>query len=341
MSLKFYEKGYESNYEELLTYYPGFYREVYEMREILKAQGKLADGLENSIEQIYFNNFIDTADAETIGKLEAFLHMEYNKARELEVRRRIVKAHFVGYGIASASELKAIVKSYTNSDVDIRFEPFDEAGNNMLFIDFQRGEEETLYISDVINLLEERIPAHIEWRASVAYKFPVGIGVRRKHYKYDYELSGTKPDISKIVGIINRAAATQAKSSRHTVKHRQAEAEGQTGTYPDISSLGALVSVGSVSETKIGFYTNDYKTASETAQEAGEWPAISAIGSQHFLESAVEVKKESYTSDYTPTGILPDNEKLGMRKEINTGSGVTVTDYGVDYIYCGTKFSQS
>lgn len=308
MSLKFYEGAYESNYEELLTYYPGFYREVYEMKEILKAQGKLADGLEGSIEQIYLNNFIDTADAETIGKLEAFLHMEYNKARELEVRRRIVKAHFVGYGIASASELKAIVKSYTNSDVDIRFEPFDEAGNNMLFIDFQRGAEETLYISDVINLLEERIPAHIAWRASVAYKFPVGVGVRRRHYKFDYEVSGTKPDIAKIVGIINRATAVQAKSSRHTVKHRQAETDGLAGTYPDIAAVGSLVSVSSVSEASAEFYTNDYKTASETAQEAGEWP---------------------------------DREKIGIKREINAGSGVTVTDYGVDYIYCGTRFSQS
>lgn len=288
MSLKFYEKGYESNYEELLTYYPGFYREVYEMREILKAQGKLADGLENSIEQIYFNNFIDTADAETIGKLETFLHIEYNKARKMEVRRRILKAHFVGYGISSASELKAIVKSYTNADVDIRFEPFDEAGNNMLFIDFQRGAEETLCISDVINLLEERIPAHINWRASVAYKFPTGAGIRRKHYIYNYEFSGTKPDASVIVGIFNQATATQLKSIKHTIKHGKEDTD-----------------------------------------------------SCNFSESAVERSKESYSSGYNPEGVLLDRERFGIKKEFDARSGLTATDFSVDYIYCGTSFSQS
>ena len=57
--MKFYEKYYASNYEELITYYPRFYRDVFEMVEILKAYGRIADNLENNIEQIFFNSFID------------------------------------------------------------------------------------------------------------------------------------------------------------------------------------------------------------------------------------------------------------------------------------------
>ena len=37
--MKLFESYYKNNYEELITYYPVFYREVYEMVEILKAQG--------------------------------------------------------------------------------------------------------------------------------------------------------------------------------------------------------------------------------------------------------------------------------------------------------------
>lgn len=43
--MKLFESHYKNNYEELITYYPVFYREVYEMVEILKAQGRLADNL--------------------------------------------------------------------------------------------------------------------------------------------------------------------------------------------------------------------------------------------------------------------------------------------------------
>ena len=49
--MKFYDKYYTSNYEELITYYPRFYRDVFEMVEILKAHGRIADGMEDNIEQ--------------------------------------------------------------------------------------------------------------------------------------------------------------------------------------------------------------------------------------------------------------------------------------------------
>ncbi len=170
MNLTFYEKVFANNYEELITYYPAFYQQVYEMQEILKAQGKLADGVEAGIERAYLNNFIDYADAETIGNLETFLKLDYNRTKELEVRRRIVKAHFVGNGKMSATLIKNMLQAYTKAEVDIRFEPFDEDGNNMLFIDFQRGVEETVYISDIINLFGRRIPAHIKCKMNIGYK---------------------------------------------------------------------------------------------------------------------------------------------------------------------------
>lgn len=170
MSLQFYGKSYENNYEEFLTYYPAFYRGIYEMREILKAQGKFADGLESCINQIYLNNFIDYADVGTIGRLEGFLNLRHNKTKDLDARRRSIKAHFMGYGISSASELAAIVKSYTNADVDIRFEECDEDGNHMLFIEFQRGDGKSVYLKEILAMLNERIPAHIKCGSRIEYR---------------------------------------------------------------------------------------------------------------------------------------------------------------------------
>lgn len=267
--MKFYNKYYGNNYEELITYYPRFYRDVFEMVEILKAHGRIADELEGNIEQVYLNNFIDYADEETIEKLEKFLSVGLNKSRTLEERRRFVKSYFVGFGKVSASMLAEMIQSYTGASVECYFEPFDDERNNMLYINFQRGEEPTLYMSDINLLLGKKVPAHIKWQAAVTYRFPVVVGRKRTYYRYEYDLCGTKPEIALI---------------------------------------GSLVAASSVTAASRGIYTSDYKTPSEEAQEAGQWPSAAT---------------------------------LGMLNRIDAGAGATVTDFGVDYIYCGTIYAQS
>lgn len=51
--MKFYNHCYKSNYQELISHYPKYYREVFEMVEILKAQGRVTDVLEDNIEQTF------------------------------------------------------------------------------------------------------------------------------------------------------------------------------------------------------------------------------------------------------------------------------------------------
>lgn len=189
----FYNKYFANNFEELITYYPKFYRDVLEMRAILEAEGSLADGLEDGIEQIFANCFIDTADEPTIRKMEEFLHLGLYKERSLEERRRLVKSLFVGSGKISADMISEMIAAYTGARVRCTFEPFDEARNNKLYINFDRGEERTLYMSDILSLLDQRIPAHIEYRAAVTYNYPVVVGKARTNYTYAYELCGTKP----------------------------------------------------------------------------------------------------------------------------------------------------
>lgn len=307
--MRFYEKYFENNYEELITYYPRFYREVYEMVEILKANGRLIDEIEDNIEQTYLNCFIDYADEATITKLEKFLMIGLNKSRTLEERRRLVKSFFVGFGKISASLLSEMIQSFTGAPVESWFEPFDDEGNNMLYINFQRGREPTLYMSDINLLLGKKIPAHIKWQAAVTYHFPVGIGARRKHFVYGYELCGTKPEIAMLGAVFNRASVVGAKANAIAVTHRQTAEESElTGTVPDISTIGAIFASSSVLEAHRQNYTNDYKTPSDEAQEAGEWP-----------ETAM----------------------LGGTNEINTAAEAKATSYGVDYIYCGTRYTQS
>lgn len=307
--MKFYDKYYANNFEELITYYPRFYRDVFEMVEILKAHGRIADEMEANIEQTYLNCFIDYADEETIEQLEKFLNIGLNKSHTLEERRRLVKSYFVGFGKVSASMLEEMIQSYTGASVDIKFEPFDEEGNNMLYIHFQRGDEPTLYMSDINLLLSKKIPAHIQYQAAVTYHFPVGVGIRRRHYRCGYDLCGTKPDIAMLGALFKRATVTEARQSSYGTEHTQpSEQDTFTGVKPDIATIASLQAVESVVEARVRKYTNEYRKASDGQQEAGKWPQDTAIGD---------------------------------RNGINAGTEVKATDYGVDYIYCGTGYSQS
>lgn len=208
----FYNKYFKSNYEELITYYPKFYRDVLEMMAILEAEGNLADDMEDNIEQVFNNCFIDTADENTIGNLEKFLYLGLYKQRSLEERRRLVKSLFVGGGKISASMISEMIAAYTGAAVSCRFEPFDEFGNNKLYIDFSRGNEKTLYMSDILTLIERRIPAHIEYRTAVVYSFPVVVERNKSSYVFDYDLCGTKPETA-LIGKINQVDTATVRIS--------------------------------------------------------------------------------------------------------------------------------
>lgn len=240
----FYNKYFKNNYAELITYYPRYYRDVLEMRAILETEGKLADDIEDNIERVFNNCFIDTADETTISKLEKFLYLGLYKQRSLEERRRLVKSLFVGGGKISASMISEMIAAYTGAPASCRFEPFDEYGNNKLYIDFSRGKEKTLYMSDILTLIERRIPAHIEYMVTVVYSFPIGAGKVRNHYKHDYEMCGTKPETVLLAEKHNLSTETVQNHTNSLKTYRASASEyNETGTIPDTAVLANLKAV--------------------------------------------------------------------------------------------------
>lgn len=177
MGLTFYEKAFANNYEELITYYPAFCQQVYEMREILKAQGRLVDGLESGIERAYLNNFIDYADTGTVGTLEGFLGMGYNRAKSLEARRAAIKAHFIGNGKVSASAIASIIKAYAEVSVDIELKARDGAAGagHSLCIQVGADADKDIPVYDIIRELKKRVPCHIKWALTAMLAIAVDI----------------------------------------------------------------------------------------------------------------------------------------------------------------------
>lgn len=378
--MKFYDKYFKNNYEELITYYPRFYRDVFEMVEILKANGRISDRLEEDIEQAYLNCFIEYADEATITKLEKFLMIGLNKSRTLEERRRLVKSYFVGFGKVSASMLEEMITSYTNAPVRSRFEPFDEEGNNRLYIEFERGKEPTLYMSDIMLLLSKKLPAHIDYQVAVLYRFSVGIGRRRSYYRYGYELTGTKPDTALIGVNFIRDSITRQEHQNRIIQHRAASEGEATGLYPDTALLGFNYISESVTEERHESTSYGQRQADKESEFAGTWPRAALIGRSVIRQTGAGAEADSYATDFELTGKTPEttliaselarraavmarvesftheHEKaaenahtgaepvqvmLGKNTEINAAAEVATAEYSVDYTPCGTTFTQS
>lgn len=150
--MKFYIKYYKNNYEKLLTYYPRYYRDVFEMVEILKAYGKISDVLELQIEQAYLNNFVLEADETTIRGWEDILGITYSKPLSLEQRRRVIIARIAGHGHIGEPEIREVIANYTDKSVSVDF------AKGIIYIVI---EGEVFDENNLLRTLLRRIPAHL------------------------------------------------------------------------------------------------------------------------------------------------------------------------------------
>ena len=89
---------YPNNFQELCAAMPIFYLDVFEMRAILRAQGRLLDGACAGLEEIVDANFILTANEATIRPWERVFKITYKSRLTLEQRRRVVIGYIIGFG---------------------------------------------------------------------------------------------------------------------------------------------------------------------------------------------------------------------------------------------------
>lgn len=165
----YYSNAHENNYEELITNYPMFYREVLEIRAILEADGRVLDDSVKEINRVIDNAFIDAADNTTIERLEKFLRITPEATSSYEARRRNIKLYFTGFGKISASKLKDMLFPFTETEPNITFAPADEDGNNLLAFEIPRGEKRQFSSADLMDLLARRIPAHLWYGVTVIH----------------------------------------------------------------------------------------------------------------------------------------------------------------------------
>lgn len=153
--MRLYDNAPSSNYEELKTFYPVWYREVLEMDAIWHALGIELDGLRGGIVQAVNNCFVNTADEKTIERLEEFLYITYDGPRTLEERRAVVASFFIGNGHIGEQEIKELMRSFTSGAVEV-----DLIGGTVE-ISVTREISDRFNLSDSTFVILKRIPAHL------------------------------------------------------------------------------------------------------------------------------------------------------------------------------------
>lgn len=205
---------YENNFKELCAAMPLFYLDVYEMREILKTEGRLLDGVCGSFETIIADNFISTADAATLRLWEAALGTTYEKTLTLEQRRSVVLARIIGNGHIGEPEIREIIGQYTDISPKVGF-----AKGIITIVIY----EEVFDEANMLDTLLRRIPAHLA--------LVMNVHIRRE-FRYDLNISHGGALGSNFV--FEPEAAEHISSTKPLYMAQAAFAQADTrSAYPD------------------------------------------------------------------------------------------------------------
>lgn len=147
-------------YEQISSFYPHWYLDVYEMQEIIRIEALVATNMQKAIDLILDNHFIDTLDENKASELETYLNISNQSDRSIEERRAIIKSYFLGRGKLSLSQIIAIVEALSGGTCTGCFEAGDSFNNHYIKLRIEQCDIKYMLI-DIISTLSARIPAHL------------------------------------------------------------------------------------------------------------------------------------------------------------------------------------
>lgn len=157
--------------EELLSYYPTFYRNVKEFVALQEAIAKQLDKLFEAFQICGDDSNILTASENVIAFFEKIIGIKYASLRTLEERRRLILVYYNIFGKVSASKIKSVLSFYTEADVNIKFTTKDSNGNYILEIVFDGIKKGgSIDLENINILLKKIIPAHLQYCSRIDYK---------------------------------------------------------------------------------------------------------------------------------------------------------------------------
>lgn len=147
-------------YEQISSFYPRWYLDFYEMREIIRIEALVAENAQKAIDLILDNHFLDTINEDKASELEEYLNISDISSRSIEERRKIIKSYFLGRGKLSLSQIIAIVQALSGGDVNGDFSLGDSIANHYIKLRITNCDIKYMLV-DIISTLKERVPAHL------------------------------------------------------------------------------------------------------------------------------------------------------------------------------------
>lgn len=160
-----YPDGFPSVYDELKTFYPVFYRDVFEMDAIWRVCGGGLDEVEDATDSVANNTFISLMDENAISLMETFLGITSTTKKDLETRRKLVASYFLGADHIGAPEIKEITSAFTSGECEVAFK------DGTVYIHIKADINDTPATDDYYSILRKRIPAHLGVDTDVEVEF--------------------------------------------------------------------------------------------------------------------------------------------------------------------------
>ncbi len=189
--MRLYDNAPKSNYEELKTFYPVWYRDVLEMDALWRVFGKQLDGIKKGVIQSIDNNFIWRADAETISEYEKFLYIKSDPSRSLEERKKLVASFFIGNGHFGAQEIKELTEMFTDGACEVRL--IEGAVSVHIVLDIKA----TPILDDYYSTLRRKIPAHLGINTETEVSFTHGLYISTGAFEQNKTIVQPRPPSQK------------------------------------------------------------------------------------------------------------------------------------------------
>lgn len=146
-----------SSFEEIKTWYPVWYRDVFEMETIWRAFGFQFDRIRADIIRAVDNNFIEYADAQAIQKIENHFDISHSSPRTIEERRAIIRGFVQGRGRVGRAEIAELFSIFTNNTIEVTF-----SRPGRIHIAVSKDIDDDFTFDDIKLILNNRLPAHLE-----------------------------------------------------------------------------------------------------------------------------------------------------------------------------------
>lgn len=140
--------------DELRTELPRFYGFVKEFVELIKADAKQLAKLDDWMEDVVNQSFVETATW-GLERWEEIFGIQKNNSKPIDQRRSVIKAKIRGAGVTTVALIKEVAESWYNGEIEVTEEALK------VIIKFNSNFGVPSNLDDVEKALREIIPAHL------------------------------------------------------------------------------------------------------------------------------------------------------------------------------------